>query len=74
MSAYVQLLQTACQRPIVLAALRLALVVGTILNLLNQGGQVLDGRPLSWFHVALNYVVPYCVATYSAARNELRRQ
>ncbi len=68
------LLRTACQRPTVLAALRVALVVGTVLNLINQGGRVVDGQPLSWFHVALNYLVPYCVSSYSAARNELRRR
>ncbi len=73
MHSYVLLLQTACRRPIVFAALRLALVVGTVLNLINQGGRMLDGQPLSWFHVALNYLVPCCVSSYSAARNELQR-
>lgn len=67
------LLHTARQRSIVLAALRLALVVGTILNLINQGGRLAEGMSLSWFHVGLNYLVPYCVSSYSAARNELQR-
>lgn len=67
------LLRTACKRPIVVAAVKVALVVGTILNLINQGGRLLDGLPPSWFHVVLNYLVPYCVSTYSAARNEMRR-
>lgn len=74
MASFVPLLQTAAQWPIVAAALRLALVVGTLLNLINQGGALLDGLSLSWFHAALNYLVPYCVASYSAAGNELRRQ
>lgn len=65
---------TACQRPIVLAAIKVALVVGTILNLINQGGRVMEGLPPTWFHVVLNYLVPYCVSSYSAARNELRRR
>lgn len=65
---------TACQRPIVLAAIKVALVVGTILNLINQGGRVMEGLSPSWFHVGLNYLVPYCVSSYSAARNELRRR
>lgn len=69
-----ELLLTACQRPIVVAALKVALVVGTILNLINQGGRLMEGLPPSWFHVALNYLVPYCVSSYSAARNELRRR
>jgi hypothetical protein len=68
-----QLLQTACKRPIVMAAIRIALVVGTILNAINQGGRLFDGLSPSWFHVVLNYLVPYCVSSYSAARNEMRR-
>lgn len=67
------LLQTAFKRAIVQAAIKVAIVVGTILNLINQGGRMLDGLPLSWFHVGLNYLVPYCVSSYSAARNEMRR-
>jgi len=69
-----ELLMTACKEPIVLAAIKVALVVGTILNLINQGGRVMEGMPPSWFHVVLNYLVPYCVSSYSAARNELRRR
>lgn len=72
-SATALLLRTAGRPAIVRAAIRVALVVGTILNLINQGAHLLDGVPLSWFHVLLNYLVPYCVSSYSAARNEIRR-
>ena len=65
---------TASTRPIVIGALKVSLVVGTILNLINQGGRLLDGLPLSWFHVVLNYLVPYCVSSYSAARNQTRKK
>ncbi len=68
------LLKTVCQRSIVQAAIKVAIVVGTILNLINQGGRLIEGQPLSWFHVGLNYLVPYCVSSYSAARNEMRRR
>lgn len=57
-----------------MAALKVALVVGTLLNIINRGGRLLDGLSPSWFHVALNYLVPYCVSTYSAARNEMTRK
>lgn len=67
------LLKTAGSRPIVGASLRIALLVGTLLNLINQSGRVMDGLEPSWLHVALNYCVPYCVASYSAAKNQLRR-
>lgn len=48
-------------------ALKIALVVGTLLNAINQGDQMLAGR-ISWWHFVLNYVVPFCVATYSGTR------
>ncbi|MDE2441366.1 MAG: nitrate/nitrite transporter NrtS [Betaproteobacteria bacterium] len=67
-----KLLATACERSIVSAAIRVALVVGTILNVINQGGRMMDGLSPSWFHVGLNYLVPYCVSSYSAARNQMR--
>lgn len=73
MQFFGNLLSSAGRRHIVVAAIKVALVVGTILNLINQGGRVLDGLAPSWFHVALNYLVPYCVSSYSAARNEMRR-
>lgn len=63
-------LYIATQRHIVIAAIKISFVVGTLLNIINQGSRVVDGLPLSWAHVGMNYVVPYCVASYSAARNE----
>jgi hypothetical protein len=47
-------------------ALRVALVVGTILNLINHFDLLL-GAPLSnmtLVQVGLTYVVPYCVSTH----------
>lgn len=68
------LFQVACSARIVKSAMRIALVVGTILNLVNQGGAILAGSGISWSHVALNFLVPYCVASYSAAKNEMSQR
>ena len=65
------LLRAARSRRIALNALRVSLVVGSILNLINQGEALLSGAGVSWPHILLNYVVPYCVSTYSAAKNEV---
>jgi len=65
------LFQVACSGKIVKNSLRIAMVVGSLLNLINQGGAILAGTGISWIHIALNYFVPYCVASYSAAKNEL---
>jgi len=63
--------QIAMSRHIVINALKIALVVGSLLNLVNQGGNMLHGVTISWLQLILNYLVPYCVASYSAAKNEI---
>lgn len=42
-----------------------------MLNLVNQGGDLLQGLPLNTTQMLLNFVVPFCVSSYSAARNEM---
>ncbi|MBI3285609.1 MAG: nitrate/nitrite transporter NrtS [Burkholderiales bacterium] len=66
------LLRHACSARIAASALRIALVVGSVLNAINQGGAIFDGKDVDWSHLLLNYLVPYCVASYSAAKNEMR--
>lgn len=68
-----QILQLACSARIPQSALRIALLVGTALNVINQGENILAGNNIAWFHLFLNYLVPYCVASYSAARNQITR-
>jgi len=53
-----------------------AFVVGTLLSAINQGDVILAGASPSLLKIALNFFVPYCVATYgavSAKRAALRR-
>jgi hypothetical protein len=47
-------------------SLWVALVVGTILNLINQGDALLAGQRLDFAKLALTYIVPYIVSTYGA--------
>lgn len=67
------MLRLALQPNIARAALKVSLVVGTFLNLINNGEQLWAGHSVSLWRVALNFVVPFCVSSYSAARNEARR-
>lgn len=55
-------------------SLKIAAVVGTVLNIINQAIPFSNGAAVSWLNVVLNYLVPYCVASYSAASNELARE
>ena len=43
-----------------------ALIVGTILNLINQGDVLFARASLNWFKVVLTYFVPYAVCSYGA--------
>lgn len=61
----------ALSRHIVINALKVSVVVGSVLNLVNQGGSLLHGGTIPWLHLLLNYLVPYCVSSYSAAKNEI---
>ena len=51
-----------------------ALVVGTILLIINQGAVLLKGSlPLALiWEIPLTYVVPFCVATWGALNNNRR--
>ncbi len=54
-------------------SVRVSLFVGLVLNLINQGSAFWSAVPVNWWHVGLNFLVPFLVATYSAWANESRR-
>jgi len=68
------LLRIACRADIACTALKVSLVVGLALNAINQGGTLLAGGAIDWARGLLNFAVPYCVSSYSAARNTFRGQ
>ena len=43
-----------------------ALIVGTILNLINQGDALFGDGRFNVTKIILTFAVPYCVATYGA--------
>lgn len=52
-------------------SLLVALIVGTILNLINQGDALVSGMPIDMVKLLLTYLVPYCVSTYGAVSYRL---
>lgn len=58
----------ATRPAVVKRSVRVALVVGTVLTLINQGGRLLaldiDAPTLA--RIVLTYIVPYCVSTWAA--------
>lgn len=65
MTGFVALMLSA---PVLRNAIKVSLVVGTCLNLINQGTTIYRGDAPEWGKLALNYAVPFLVSSYSAAR------
>jgi hypothetical protein len=63
------LIEHARKRAIVQRAIKVAIVVGTILVAINYGDKIWAGTTTSrdMLKIAITYLVPYCVASYSAA-------
>lgn len=52
-------------------SLYVALVVGTVLNLINQGDALIGAGSIDWLKVVLTYCVPYAVCTYGAVTTQV---
>ena len=47
-------------------SLMVALIIGTLLNAINQGPEILTGHWPVWWKLALTYFVPFAVASYGS--------
>lgn len=61
----------ACSGGVPIRSLKVALVVGTALNLINQGDALFGSAPLNWFKLMLTFAMPYVVSTYGAVATRL---
>ncbi|MFD1301443.1 nitrate/nitrite transporter NrtS [Methylobacterium marchantiae] len=47
-------------------SLKVAVVVGTVLNLINQGDALFGDAAINWTKVLFTFAMPYAVSTYGA--------
>lgn len=59
-------LRQALSWPVSRRSLVVMAVVGTVLNLINQGDALFSAADIDWPKAALTYLVPFCVASYGA--------
>ena len=52
--------------PSVKRSLAVALVIGTVLNAINQGPEIFSGHWPIWWRLILTYFVPFAVASYGS--------
>ena len=60
-------------RRIAWPAAKVSIVVGSVLNLVNNGPLLWSHQPVGLWQLAMNYLIPFCVSSYSAARNEAQQ-
>lgn len=60
-----QALGTVFRPPVIYKNLLVALIVGTILTIINQGDIIMGGDIYVW-KVVLTYIVPFLVSSYGA--------
>ena len=68
-------IKTAAAANIQITGFKTALIVGSILNLINQGDTIFGANwdQVSWPKLLLTYGVPYCVAVF-AGTHAIRKQ
>lgn len=64
----------ARSRPVVLTAIRVSLVVGTVLTLINQGDVLFGPGSPNILKALLTYAVPYLVSTHGAVTARMHLQ
>lgn len=55
-------------RRILFNAAKVSLVVGTLLNMINQWEYMMTTQEIMLGHLLMNYLVPFCVSAYSGAK------
>ncbi|NQY93678.1 MAG: nitrate/nitrite transporter NrtS [Campylobacteraceae bacterium] len=63
-----------CNRNIFYKASKIAIVVGIILNLINQGEYIIhfDFENINYYKLGLTFMVPFCVSTYTAITMKMK--
>lgn len=59
-------LRRALSWPVAKRSLVIMVVVGSVLNFINQGDALWSGGIINWWKLLLTFCVPFCVATYGA--------
>jgi len=67
-------LSVALRRETIKRSLIVAVIVGTVLNIINQGDVVSGNATFDLLKCVLTYLVPFCVSTYGSASAVLSMQ
>jgi hypothetical protein len=65
----------ALEKDIVMYSLKVAIVIGSVLNIINQGEVIFKMQfdKVSWYKLILTFAVPYLVLIYASVRMRLKQ-
>ena len=68
------ILNISKQKEIIIKAIKIALIVGIILNIINQGDLILEARfeDINYFKLIFTFCVPFCVSMYTAISMKMK--
>jgi hypothetical protein len=75
-SRFANILDIALEGAVMVRALKVALVAGTLYNLINQGEKVacLAFGEINYLKISLTYLMPFLVSTYTAVSMKMAAQ
>ena len=64
----------ACDKALLQRAVKIAIVVGIVLNMINQGELIFafEFEKINFFKFGLTFVVPFCVSMYTAISMKIK--
>eukprot|EP01026_Neomeris_dumetosa_P047601 TRINITY_DN40949_c0_g2_i1.p4 TRINITY_DN40949_c0_g2~~TRINITY_DN40949_c0_g2_i1.p4 ORF type:complete len:134 (-),score=10.40 TRINITY_DN40949_c0_g2_i1:1041-1442(-) len=71
---FTELLKLAISDGVPKRSLIIAIIVGSLLTIINQGDRIFNGKQPVWWKLVLTYCVPYIVATYGAVTAKLSQK
>jgi len=73
-SKFVASIEFICRPGVQRRALAAAVVVGIVLNIINQGDALWSGTAINWLKLFLTFCVPYVVVLYGSVSAFLEQQ
>ena len=66
--------QITCDKSLLIRAIKIAIVVGIILNMINQGEYIMTMQfaKINFFKFGLTFLVPFCVSMYTAVSIKIK--
>ena len=64
----------ACDKALLIRAIKIAIVVGFVLNIINQGELIFafEFDKINFFKFGLTFIVPFCVSMYTAISMKIK--